>query len=130
LLTSAQFDAERQAVVQDAEANLPADAAPSTNVRIVERGNNRVVLQASLDRPGLLVLSEGFYPGWRASVDRTEATILRTNVMMRGVVLPRGEHEIVFEFRSTAIRLGFLVSFVGIAGVVSLRRRLRTAGPE
>jgi membrane protein YfhO len=124
LLTSARFDAERQAIVEDTEAKLPPDAGASRRVRIVERGNVRAVIRASLEKPGLLVLSEGYYPGWRATIDGAEARILRTNVMMRGVVVPAGEHEIGFEFRSATIRAGFFLSLLGIAALALLRRRL------
>ena len=117
LLTSAQFDAEHRAIVQDANATLPPDSASSRNVRIVDRRNARVVLRTSLEKPGLLVLSESYYPGWRASVDGVDAPILRTNVMMRGVVVPAGEHEVAFEFRSTAIRAGFLLSLIGLSAL-------------
>jgi MYXO-CTERM domain-containing protein len=71
-----------------------------------------------------LVLSEGYYPGWRASIDGREAPVVRVNVMMRGVALPAGEHEIEFRFRSRSIEAGAALSLAGLALLVALRRRL------
>jgi hypothetical protein len=44
--------------------------------------------------------------------------------MMRGVVVPAGEHQIVFRFRSRAIAAGFLVSGLAIVATIAARRRL------
>ncbi len=123
-LAGPNFDVAKEAVVQDATVELPADAAPSREVWVTQRSNCRVSLRAKLARPGLLVLSEGYYPGWRASVDGREAPVVRVNVMMRGVALPAGEHEIEFRFRSRSIEVGAALSLAGLASLVALRRRL------
>jgi Bacterial membrane protein YfhO len=126
-LTSSSFDPERQAVVTDASLSLPPDAGPSRGVKVVRHRNTEVTLHARLEKPGLLVLSEGYYPGWRVTVDATPARLLRVNVMMRGVVVPAGDHTIVFRFRSPAIRAGLLISVAAAIALVVLRRRLRVA---
>jgi Bacterial membrane protein YfhO len=124
VLTAPDFDTTNQAVVAAADLRLPADAGSSTNVRVVDRGNTELTLHASLARPGLLVVSEGYYPGWRAEVDGVAAAIVPTNGMMRGVVVPAGEHRIVFRFRSHAIAVGFLISGLAIIVTIAVRRRL------
>jgi hypothetical protein len=124
VLTAPDFDTANQAVVTAADLRLPADAGSSTNVRVVDRGNTELTLHASLARPGLLVVSEGYYPGWRAEVDGVAAAIVPTNGMMRGVVVPAGEHRIVFRFRSHAIAIGFSLSGLAIIVTIAVRRRL------
>jgi Bacterial membrane protein YfhO len=123
-LAEPDFDVAKQAVVQDATVELPADAAPSRDVQITHRTNCRVSLRAKLTHPGLLVLSEGYYPGWRAAVDGLEAPVIRVNVMMRGLALPAGEHEVEFRFRSRSIAAGAVLSVAALASLVMLRRRL------
>jgi hypothetical protein len=57
---------------------------------------------ASTDRP--VVFSEIYYPkGWHATVDplkssETELELFRTDWILRGAVLPAGEHDIVMRF--------------------------------
>jgi hypothetical protein len=122
-MTAEDFDPARQAVVEGRSVKLPAGAASSTEVRVVRRSNAALTLHASLERPGLLVLSEGYYPGWRATVDGHAAPVVRTNAMIRGVVLDAGEHEVVFRFRSISVAAGAIVSSLAIALVASERRR-------
>jgi hypothetical protein len=122
-MTGADFDPARQAIVEGGGVELPAGAAPSTNVRVVGRSNAELALRASLDRPGLLVVSEGYYPGWQATVDGAAAPIFRVNVMMRGVILAAGEHEIVFRFRSPSVAAGAIVSALAIALLIVAHRR-------
>jgi len=122
-MMAADFDPARQAVVEGGVLDLPAQAAPSTNVHVVGRSNTELAFRASLDRPGLLVVSEGYYPGWRATVDGEAAPIFRVNVMMRGVVLAAGEHEVVFRFRSVSVAAGAIVSALAIAFLIVAYRR-------
>jgi hypothetical protein len=130
LLSAPEFDATNQAVVGAPDLRLPPDAGSSTNVRVVDRWNTQLTLHASLARPGLLVVSEGYYPGWQAEVDGVTAPIVPTNGMMRGVVLAAGEHRIVFRFRSRAIAAGFLLSGLAIVVMIAARRHLViTRGP-
>jgi Bacterial membrane protein YfhO len=123
-LTASEFDAANQAAVGVPDLRLPEDARSSTNVRVVDRRNTLLELHASLASPGLLVVSEGYYPGWQAEVDGVAAPIVPTNGMMRGVVLHAGEHRIVFRFRSRAIAAGFLLSGLAIVLAFVARRHL------
>ncbi len=122
VLAGAEFDPTTSAIVEGTHAALPSDAAPSREVQIVRRTNTEVVLHAHLEHPGLLVLSEGDYPGWGAAVDGADATIVRANVMMRAVSVPAGDHEIVFRFRSTAIAAGALLSLLALISLPLLPR--------
>ncbi|MGH7856596.1 MAG: hypothetical protein ACREQY_04640 [Candidatus Binatia bacterium] len=114
VLRAGGLDPERQALVHDAPIELPEDSAPSRSVRIAERTNSSLRIEASLEKPGLLVVSEGFYPGWKATVDGREVSILRANMMMRALALPAGRHDVELMFRSGAIRLGLYGSALGI----------------
>ncbi|NQS96930.1 MAG: hypothetical protein HQ591_00595 [candidate division Zixibacteria bacterium] len=78
-----------------------------------------------------LALSEVYYPPyWKARVDGKETRIYPTNQLLRGVVVPAGEHEVVFKCESVVYRAGWAVHWIVFAGVfivmgVSLFRRLK-----
>jgi len=124
-MSSPAFAPDRRAVVVGPEVTLPSGSEASKAVEITRRTNTAVVVRAKLAKPGLLVLSEGYYPGWRARVDGVEVPVHRVNVMMRGVVLEAGDHEIVFRFASATIRAGLAISLAAIVVLAVVRRRLR-----
>jgi hypothetical protein len=125
-LTSPSFTPASRAIVSGA-LTLPPGAEGSSAVRITRRSSTEMAVHASLTKPGLLVVSEGYYPGWRAAVDGSDAPIHRVNLMMRGVVLEAGEHDVVFRFRSATIATGTAISLAALAALVLLRRRLTLA---
>ena len=129
-LADPEFDMRKRAVVEDSALILPTEAAASREVRVTERTNDRVAVRAKLSHPGLLVISEGYYPGWRAAVDGVATPLVRANVMMRGVVLDAGEHEVEFHFRSRSIEVGAALSIATLALVAALRRRLVISEPR
>ncbi|MBW8011445.1 MAG: YfhO family protein [Chloroflexi bacterium] len=65
---------------------------------------NSIILET--EGPGLLVLSEINYPGWRVYVDGHKAEMLSPLGLLRGVELDEGRHEIEFVFRPTSVYLG------------------------
>jgi uncharacterized membrane protein YfhO len=84
--------------VQGSSAALPSD--PSTTVSVVSYTPERIEITLSaIHQSGLLVLSDTYYPGWTATVNREPAKIYRTNVMFRGVPVPKGESTVVFEYK-------------------------------
>jgi hypothetical protein len=83
--------------------------------RIESYEPERVVLDAtSHGGPGLLVLSDLHYPGWRAEVDGEEVDIERVNYLMRGVPVPAGTHHVEFVYEPLSWRIGWIVSLVGL----------------
>jgi len=75
-----------------------ADKAGNSYVRIEEYGANRIKISASLGSDRVLVLTDVFYPGWRAYVDKKEAKVYRVNGLVRGVFLKKGNHSVVFKY--------------------------------
>ncbi|MEA2627017.1 MAG: hypothetical protein QOD06_3062, partial [Candidatus Binatota bacterium] len=131
LLVAPDFDPAAEAIVTD-DVALPPGSGASRSVSFARPSTTSVELRAVLDRPGLLVVSEGTHPGWRATVDGIAAPILRVNVMMRGVVLTAGAHRVTFEFRPRSVEIGALASLAGLtllAAVLVVPRLRRHAEP-
>jgi len=81
----------------------------------VRRSPNRLVLDVTLDCPGFLVLSQVWYPGWRAGVDGQPATVWRADGVLSGVYLEPGGHTVSFAYRPQLACVGGCIS--GITGV-------------
>ena len=59
-----------------------------------------------------MVLSEVYYPGWRARVDGREVRIHRVDYALRGVRLESGSHRVEFVYDPVSLKVGLLVTVV------------------
>ena len=74
---------------------------------------------ASAERP--VVFSEIYYPkGWHASVDGVDLPLYRTDWILRGAILPAGEHDIVMRFDPKVYKVGESVSRASSAALLAL----------
>ena len=120
-IASADFDPRRDAVVARDElhdATAPGATTAGT-VAVVAEDNDRVALRARLARPGLVVLDDAWAPGWSVQVDGRPAQALQADVVMRGVVVPGGTHEIVWSYRVPGLRAGALLSILGLLALLA-----------
>jgi hypothetical protein len=104
------WDPRQTAFLADtATVTLPAGPLQG-DARVVRHEPDRVEVRARASRTALLVLADNYYPGWRATVDGREATVYLANHTFRGVVVPAGEHTVVFTFEPGDLRTGLFVS--------------------
>jgi hypothetical protein len=107
----------------------PSGAGALEPARLTVAERHRVVVEADVTSPGVLVLSETWYPGWRVTVDGAPARLLRADYAFRGVALPAGHHVVEFRFRSRPAVAGLLLSALGLLllGGIALIGRRRAA---
>ena len=91
--------------------------APAENVRIVRHESDRVEFEATLERPGVVVLADVYYPGWELTVDGQPAPLYRANRIMRGAGVPSGRHTLVYAYRPASFRIGLIISCFGLAAL-------------
>lgn len=109
-----------------AETPRLSSMSPAT---VVEYSPHKVVVDVRTDSPGILVLSDAWYPGWYAKVDGQDADILRVNYALRGVYVDSGTHRVVFQFRPPSLYLGAvftLGALLAVALIVWLDWRYRS----
>ena len=106
--------------ISRAAPDAPARGRPA---RIVREEEEEVEIEATLDAPGLVVLADTVYPGWRATVDGAPAPIFATNHLFRGVPVPSGTHRIRFVYAPWTIPCGIAVSALALAILVGLAWR-------
>jgi ADP-ribose pyrophosphatase YjhB (NUDIX family) len=112
----------------------PDSTAPPRGraARILRDEDELIEIEATADAPGLLVLADSFYPGWRADVDGVEADIVAANHLFRGVALPPGTHRVRFVYRPASVAIGAAASLVGLlvlAGLLVFSWRGRECAP-
>ncbi len=90
--------------------------------RITRRsyGPTQVAFDLALAGPAIFVLSDAYYPGWRAYVDGVPHPIYRANHAFRAVVLPAGARHLEFVYRPGSVVAGGIISGAGWLAVVML----------
>ena len=94
-------DFKTAVVHQDFEerlADLP-DSPGMAVAELVEYRPESIRYRASSENGGLLVFSEIWYPeGWYITIDGEESDLIRSNYLLRSVIVPPGEHEVEMYF--------------------------------
>jgi hypothetical protein len=123
------FDPAEAAIVEeDVPAFQPPRAPPA--VRFQAPAPGEVVVDVETDSDGLLVVADAFHPDVRATLDGVSVPLLRVNHAFRGVVVPRGRHQVQMRYRVAALREGLFVSALGLILVVwGIRRAGRGRAP-
>lgn len=107
------------------------EACPESEdlVRVIRRDTQALEIEARMGCRGMVVVSENFFPGWRAWVDGRPVPIHEVFTCLRGVVVERGLHRIRMEYRPRSFVLGAAMTLLGVLGVLVLvgyeRRRPR-----
>jgi hypothetical protein len=121
LISQPDLDLTNTAVIQMTPGTncqiMPGDPEDD-RVEILTYEPDRVVLEAEASTAGWLVLGDLYYPGWRAFLDGDQVPIQPTNHGLRGVCLPAGTHEVVFEFQPQILFYGSALT--GLALLVLL----------
>ena len=92
----------------------------SETATILRYGPQRVEIDAVLERPGMVVLADIYYPGWRLTIDGAEAPIYRANRMMRGAAVASGRHKLIYNYEPESFRLGGRITLAGLAALLVL----------
>jgi hypothetical protein len=130
-------DVRRDAVLEaePAAADRPERAPTADAVgtaRIAGYEHERVTIDTDAPQRRLLVLSDTWFPGWRATLDGVPAPIARANVAFRAVTVPAGRHRVVFDYAPASVRMGAAITatalllIVGWTALAERGRRLVT----
>ncbi len=128
--TSPALDARRVVVTERRLPGVPtADpGGPAGVARIASYDPDRVVVNARLAQPGVVVLGDNWFPGWKAKVDGRSASVERVDYVLRGVAVGPGRHRVEFTYEPAGWRIGWIVSLLSGAalaagvGISRLRR--------
>jgi hypothetical protein len=80
-------------------------------IELVSYQPDELIYKYSAMEEKLAVFSEIYYPaGWKSYIDGKESKYFRTNYVLRGMVVPSGDHEIKFSFRPDSYIVGNKIS--------------------
>lgn len=101
----------------------------SPRAEIISESNNRLDLRVEAPEDALLVVSDSYFPGWKARVtplgsnessagrEDGEKRILRGNYHFRALPLNAGAYEVRFSYEPGSFKLGGLISLLTIGAI-------------
>lgn len=114
------FDIHNSALVeQHLDIDVSDDPATGT-ATIIHYGANRVEVSVDTERDAVLVLTDNYYPGWKAFINGKEKSIFRANYAFRAVAVPSGTNTVSFLYQPDSFRNGLVISFVSFMLVIIL----------
>ncbi len=88
------FDLRTQAVVENA-GDIPPTYSFGT-ITNLQYGENSISFNTNNSGDGFVVLTDNYYPTWHATIDGAETKIYMTDYTFRGIVVPKGQHRVMF----------------------------------
>ena len=82
------------------------------NVNIISYETNNVLIETSNFDASILILTDVYYPGWKAFIDGTETKIYRADGLVKAIFVPEGEHTIEFVYLPESYNTGITISLI------------------
>ena len=121
VLAAGSVDLREVAVLEEAPPFLAApDDASRDAVQIVSDAPDRIQLRVTSQATAMIVLSEVYYPAWRASVDGQATRLYIADHALRAVAVPSGEHDVELRYESVALTAGLIVSAAAFVALIAL----------
>lgn len=101
----------------------------NTNPRITDYKPNSVVIKTDTISDAFLVMSDNYYPGWKAYIDRKETKIYRANYTFKAIEIPRGKHTVLFRYKPNSFYAGTAIStitllFLGLVFFIKVKKTI------
>jgi hypothetical protein len=121
LVHEEEFDHVNSVVLEEQPEGIPPGQQRTGNpsARIASYDCNRIVTETTAEQPSLLVLSEVYYPAWKATIDGKPAKVLRADYALRAIAVPAGSHRVVCYYDDADFNRGLLITLVTLAGMTA-----------
>ena len=104
----------------DARAAVPRPGS----VEVLERGEGRWRLRVQSPGEAMLVISQAYYPGWRAKVGGTPVEVVPVDGLIQGVQVRPGSHDVELTYMPRSFIAGAAISLGALAVFLALCVRL------
>jgi hypothetical protein len=139
-MTAPGFDPRREAIVTGRGAEtMVSSGRVSGSVALLDLSETGARMRVDAGPTvGYLVYSSTAYPGWTGRIDGSIVRPVRTDGAFLGMPIPPGKHDVAFEYRPGACRMGGFLSLAATAVCVALgvhitlerRRKGQSRPPE
>jgi hypothetical protein len=124
MLADPGFDARHSVFLVGEKAPALA-SCDGDEVRMPRHHPNEVTIRAAMQCRGMVILTDSWFPGWRATVDGKAAKIEKAYGAFRGVMVEAGDHTIEMRYRPWSVFVGAAMTLLagGVVAVMVVRGR-------
>ncbi|MBU1089041.1 YfhO family protein, partial [Patescibacteria group bacterium] len=97
-----------------------------SNILFISDKENSIELKTENNCPQILLLSDAYYPEWKAKIDQQSAQIYQANHAFRAVLVPPGTHTIKFYYFPKAFIIGLTIMLVSVCILLSKKTTPKT----
>ena len=132
-IRSEDFDPARVALLEEELLGEPPEPMGTEigSVRFAGITENTITFDVEAQHDAILVVSDAYYPGWRAEISGEGAFVFPVFSVMRGIQIPEGRYTVEFVYDPPSFRNGLRISVLVLllsAIVAGFKiRRLRSA---
>ncbi len=87
---------------------------------MVRSGINESTFRTQSSGPVVLVVSQMYYPGWKAAIDGAEVPVIPVDYALTGFVVPPGTHNARLFFQPLNFRIGAAISLLSLVAIGGL----------
>ena len=97
--------------------------------QIIHYSAGEMVIDVKAPSSRILVLSDIFFPGWKVLIDDKKEQMLKVDYVLKGVVVPAGQHRVKFIYDPQSFKIGAaaslfsLILLIGFGVWVFLKKR-------
>lgn len=122
LCRTTAFTKDSQLLKEAAQIGLPKLKPGETPFRSADSAckissyhNDSVTIDATLEQPSVVVLTDNWHPNWTAKLDGKPVHLGLVDETFRGIVVPKGTHKIEMNYRPKSLNAGIAASAIVIA---------------
>ena len=118
----------------EARAEVSVTQPVAARVLPTQFSQQKISIQTEAPAPSLVVISQTYYPAWRAYADGRPIKLWRANYAFQALQVPAGRHRIELCYEDRTLRVGAVLTALGLLGCVGLglrvcKRATRDAAP-
>jgi hypothetical protein len=131
-LRSATFDPAREVILESEPKPKPAPSESAGTARIVAASTDELEIEADVEQPAILLITDAFTPSWRAvalpgSV-QTNYQLLPANYILRAVPLLAGHHHLRVAYARDVLAIGKWISILATLAFLAALSRCAAVG--
>lgn len=102
---------------EDPQVNINSNSTTPSTAKIINYGNEEIIIHCSMKDNGFLILTDNYYPGWQVYIDNKKGEIYRAYHTFRGVYLEKGTHLVKFRYEPLSFKIGLCISLLTLLGI-------------